>query len=152
MSAQTATYNSPHINIQKMQWYKYWITVVWIFVSLSYIMTLQIASRLPFFILGDVVPWFFMHLPPTDYNELLLDCWHHLHSSTHILHGLCGLWLQHTEWDLWAGVVLVERRNIHGEGEMDGTHIYLSLFINFVCEQDNQLRKLCNRALVAWQN
>ena len=24
-----------------------------------------------------------------------------------------------------------------------------SLFINFVCEQDNQLRKLCNRALVA---
>ena len=33
---------------------------------------------------------------------------------------------------------------------MEHTFIWIgqSLFINFVCEQDNQLRKLCNRALV----
>lgn len=34
---------------------------------------------------------------------------------------------------------------------MEHTFIWIgqSLFIKFVCEQDNQLRKLCNRALVA---
>ena len=51
-----------------------------------------------------------------------LDCWHNLRSSARELHNVCSLQQQPAMLDLPAGVVLGERKRIHGGGFLNFFH------------------------------
>lgn len=75
----------------------------------------MISLKLQFFFIITAVPFLSIDC---DHRELLLGYLHHPDSSTH---DVCGLWFQHTEYDLPAAVILGERNKIHGGGEMEHT-------------------------------